>query len=228
MVPVAPTVTPSAAPGYPPTGYPPPAYPPAGYPPPGYPPPGAYPGWAAPPPPRWVFVEVNSDDPRVRIDRVIGNNRVPACYAPCRKVLDTGSVYVIEGDGVRATSQFVLPDDRDKVTLDVQAGSTARMAGGIILVGAGVASTYLGFLIWEVGKFSEFEASSSSNSGVRTGETMMLIGIPAALLGLYLTISTHTTVNSSTGSTFTQDTPHPRKRSWLALTPRLTPFGLEF
>ena len=91
----------------------------------------------------------------MRIDRVIGNSRVPACYAPCGKMLDTGSVYVIEGDGVRATSQFVLPDDRDKVTLDVQAGSSARVAGGVILLGAGVASAYLGFVVWELGKISE-------------------------------------------------------------------------
>jgi hypothetical protein len=226
MTPVAPTVRPYA----PPTGYPPPGYPPPGYPPAGYPPPGAYPGWGTPPPPRWVLVELNSDDPRVRIDRVVGNNRVPACYAPCGKMLDTGSVYVIGGDGVRATSQFVLPDDRDKVTLDVQAGSSARVAGGIILLGAGIASTYLGFLVWELGKISEIDSTttSSSSNGVRTGATMMLIGIPAAVIGLVLTITTHTTVSSSTGSTFTQETTRPGKRPWLAFTPRLTPFGLEF
>jgi hypothetical protein len=166
---------------------------------------------------------VNSDDPRVRVDRVIGSTRVPACYAPCRKMLDTGSVYVIGGDGVRATSQFVLPDDRDKVTLDVQAGSSARFAGGIILLGAGAAVAYIGLVVWELGKASEFNASSS-NGSVRAGETMMLVGLPAVLLGLYLTISTHTTVNSSTGSTFTQETPRPRHRPWIALTPR----GLEF
>jgi hypothetical protein len=224
MTPVAPTVRPYTPPaGYPPPGYPPAGYPPPGYPPAGYPPPGAYPVWGAPPPPRWVLVELNSDDPRVRIDRVIGNNRVPACYAPCGKMLDTGSVYVIGGDGVRATSQFVLPDDRDKVTLDVQAGSSARMAGGIILMGGGIASAYLGFLVWELGKISEFD-STSSNNGTRTGATMMLIGIPAAVLGLYLTITTHTTVNSSTGSTFTQEMTRPRKRPWIAFTAR----GLEF
>jgi hypothetical protein len=222
--PVAPEVRPYAVPASPPAGYPPPAYPLPGYPPPGYPPPGPYPGWGAPPPPRWVLVELNSDDPRARIDRVIGTNRVPACYAPCRKMLDTGSVYVIGGDGVRATSQFVLPDDRDKVTLDVKAGSSAQFAGGIILVGAGVAAAYLGFLVWELGKLSEIDSSSSSNNGVRTGETMMLVGVPAAILGLYLTVTTHTTVNSSTGATFTQETPRPRHRPWLALTAR----GLEF
>jgi hypothetical protein len=220
--PVAPEVRPYAVPASPPAGYPPPAYPLPGYPPPGYPPP--YPGWGAPPPPRWVLVELNSDDPRARIDRVIGTNRVPACYAPCRKMLDTGSVYVIGGDGVRATSQFVLPDDRDKVTLDVKAGSSAQFAGGIILVGAGVAAAYLGFLVWELGKLSEIDSSSSSNNGVRTGETMMLVGVPAAILGLYLTVTTHTAVNSSTGATFTQETPRPRHRPWLALTAR----GLEF
>ncbi len=164
----------------------------------------------------------------MRIDRVVGNNRVPACYAPCRKMLDTGSVYVIEGDGVRATSQFVLPDDRDKVTLDVQAGSSTRLAGGVIVLGAGVVIGYLGLFLWETGKLSVDPSSSSTPSDTaHTGETMMLIGLPAIILGLYLTISSHTSVTSSTGSTFTQETPSaPRSghRPWIALTPR----GLEF
>ena len=222
MVPVPPTVTPYA----PPQGEPAPSgYPPRGYPPPGYP--GAYPGWGAPPP-RWVFVDVRTDDPHVRIDRVVGNNRIPACYAPCRKMLDTGSVYVIAGDGVRTTSQFMLPDDRDKVSLDVQAGSTSRLAGGVILLGGGVAVAYLGFYVWELGKLGSIDSSSSnSSSAVHTGETMMLIGLPAIILGLYLTISARTSVTSSTGSTFTQEVPRaPRSghRPWIALTPR----GLEF
>ena len=52
-----------------------------------------------------------------------------------------------------------------------------------------------------------------------------MIGIPAALIGLYLTITTHTSVTSSTGSTFTQDDAAARaSRPWIALTPR----GLEF
>jgi hypothetical protein len=205
---------------------PPPGYPPPGYPPPGYPPPG-YPGWG-PPPPRWVFVDLNSDDPHVRIDRVVGNSRIPACYAPCRKMLDTGSVYVIEGEGVRATSQFALPDDRDKVSLDVRAGSSSRMAGGVILLAGGVGIAYLGFYVWELGKLGSIDGSSSSaDRSVHTGETMMLLGLPVAILGLYLTISSHTSVTSSTGSTFTQAVPRaprPGRRPWLALTPR----GLEF
>jgi len=218
MVPVAPTVTPYAPP--------PPGYPPPGYPPPGYPPPG-YPGWG-PPPPRWVFVDLNSDDPHVRIDRIVGNSRIPACYAPCRKMLDTGSVYVIAGDGVRATSQFALPDDRDKVALDVRAGSSSRLAGGVILLAGGVGFAYLGFYVWELGKIGSIDGSSSSaDRSAHTGETMMLISLPVAILGLYLTITSHTSVTSSTGSTFTQEVPRaprPGHRPWIALTPR----GLEF
>lgn len=230
--PVAPTVTPYAPPGSAPTpgsapapGYapppgnaPPPGYPPQGY----YPPPGA--GWGAPPAPRWVAVDVRSDDPRVRIDRVVGDSRVPVCSTPCRKMLDTGSIYVIEGDGVRATRQFVLPDDRNAVTLDVQAGSSARFATGVILVGAGVVVSYVGALVWEAGTLSDLGSSSHTNAA-RTGGTMVLVGVPAALIGLYLTVTTHTSVSSSTGATFTLDAPpQPRRRPWIALTPR----GLEF
>src|SRR4029077_1973154 len=87
-----------------------------------YAPPGgyAYPGappqaWGSPygvPGGRLVYVELRSDDPRTRIDRVVGGARVPACFAPCQKMLETNSLYVIEGDGICATSQFMLLGDR--------------------------------------------------------------------------------------------------------------------
>jgi hypothetical protein len=53
---------------------------------------------------------------------------------------------------------------------------------------------------------------------------MVVVGLAGSVLGLYLVLSSHTTVNSSTGSTFTRDTTRPRAWPMLALTPR----GLEF
>ena len=232
------------------SGYPPPAgAPPPGaaptpwgapdpnpypYPPPGAPPPGQ---WGAPPAlgaaapgygPRWVHVVMNSDDPRTRIDRVVaGGGILPVCFAPCDKMLDSGSLYVIEGDGVRATTRFVLPDDRDSVTLDVQAGSTARVAGGAILLGAGLLSAYIGALVWSAGSVNNadgFNTPGQGDSAVSVGRTMVVVGLGGAALGLYLALSSHTTVNSSTGSTFTRDTTRPRAWPLLALTPR----GLAF
>jgi hypothetical protein len=204
------------------------------YPPPGAPPPGQWgaqpaPGSAAPGyGPRWVHVVMNSDDPRTRIDQVIaGGGILPVCFAPCDKMLETNSLYIIEGDGVRATTRFMLPDDRDSVTLDVQAGSTARIAGGAILLGAGLVSAYIGALVWSAGSVSNsngFNSPGEGDSAVSVGRTMVVVGLGGAALGLYLALSSHTTVNSSTGSTFTRDTTRPRAWPFLALTPR----GLEF
>jgi hypothetical protein len=195
-----------------------------------------------PPPPRelppgapsgtgGVLVELHTDDPNTRIDRVVGNATTPVCFAPCRKRLDRNNLYVIEGDGLRSTSQFLLPDDHDQVTLDVHAGSSARLAGGVVLmIGGGIVS-YIGLLVWEVGTLSHGLASYSngdtrnSRSVADTGLVMMAIGIPATILGIYFAATTHTSVVSSSGATFTQDSPPPsRKRPLFALTPR----GLEF
>jgi hypothetical protein len=140
-------------------------------------------------------------------------------------MLDANSVYIIEGDGVRATSKFELPDNRDSVVLDVQAGSTARLAGGAILSGLGLVTAYIGLIVWEAGVVGNINPGSTNDGAraTRVGETMVLIGLPVALLGVYLAVTTHTTVTSSSGSTFTRETP---TRRWprLALTPR----GLEF
>ena len=197
-------------------------YPPA---PPGYPGAAWGPQFGPIPGARLVYVELRSDDPRVRIDRVVGGARVAVCFTPCRKMLETNSLYIIAGDGVRSTSQFMLPDDRNAVTLDVQAGSTARVAGGAVLIGAGIVSTYIGALLWEVGAFSQLSDNSTNRrtNATQVGETMVIVGIPAALVGLYLVVTSHTSVNSSTGSTFTR-APPPRHRFPIALTPR----GLEF
>ena len=234
----------AAPPSGPPTApwvapYPPP--PGGGYPYPGAPPPGGGYPYPGAPPPGWgppyggggrlVYVELTSDDPRTRIDRVVGGARVPACFAPCQKMLETNTLYVIEGDGIRSTSQFMLPDDRPSVRLDVQAGPTSRLAGGVVLMGLGIATLYIGAVVWEFGAVQNASANSFGSStdtrdnsrAVSIGKTMVIIGIPAALVGLYLAVTTRTSVNSSTGATFTR-APPPRRRLPIALTPR----GLEF
>jgi hypothetical protein len=146
-------------------------------------------------------------------------------------MLETNTLYVIGGEGIRSTSQFMLPDDRPSVRLDVQAGPTSRLAGGVVLMGLGIAVSYIGALVWEFGEVRDISANSfgsstdtsSNRRAITVGETMVVIGIPAALVGLYLAVTTHTSVVSSTGATFTR-APLPRRRLPIALTPR----GLEF
>lgn len=176
--------------------------------------------------PRSVYVELRADNPRVRIDRVLEGMTSPVCVAPCRTWLDAQSAYVITGDGVRSTSRFVLPDDRDAVTLDVRAGSTARLVVGTLLIGGGVATIYIGALVWEASALSGLPGGDPQRGDQlrRVGITMTAIGIPAALFGTYLALTSHTSVASSTGSTFTQAAPPRPKRPRVALTGR----GLEF
>ncbi|MGC9982291.1 MAG: hypothetical protein ABSF35_01555 [Polyangia bacterium] len=241
------------APGFPPAPDPWLQSPPAGVPGPtpaspgpavGMPVPPAYPspyqspaGWPyqAPMPnpygPGGVYVEVRTSSSNVRIDRVLApGSTMTVCFAPCRKILPRNSVYVITGDGVRSTSNFILPDDRDRIILDVKAGSTWQGLGGGVLVGLGVVVTYVGLGLLLVGTStgtdSDVYSTSSSKSGSLTtaGGVMLAGGILAGLLGLYLLSDSHTSVKSSTGAQFSGTPAPPRKRARFALTAR----GLEF
>ena len=175
-----------------------------------------------------VYVEVRTSSSNVRIDRVLApGSTMTVCFAPCRKILPRNSVYVITGDGVRSTSNFILPDDRDRVTLEVKAGSTWQGLGGGVLVGAGGLVAYFGLILLLAGTAAANDpygtGSTGSGSLKAAGGGMLAGGILAGLLGLYLLSDSHTTVKSSTGAQFSS-TPAPRKRARFALTPR----GLEF
>jgi hypothetical protein len=63
--------------------------------------------------------------------------------------------------------------------------------------------------------------SGQAHPGI--GLIMLAIGLPVGAIGLYVSSSAHTSVASSTGATFSDDHPSPRKRPLVALTPR----GLE-
>jgi len=175
--------------------------------------------------PATIYVDLEADNPNVRIDRMVGNLSVPVCLAPCRRPLPRDGIYVIQGDGVPATSRFQLPDDRQQVTLDVHAGSSGRRMAGATLIVAGVVAAYAGLLV--AGNLSNGSDTSSSD-GTR-GPSSWAVGLlggglVATFAGLYLCMTTHTTVVSSTGNTFTVAPAAPRKHSRFALTPR----GLEF
>lgn len=185
--------------------------------------------WGGTPPPPaaspTVYVDLKADNPNVRIDRMVGNSAVPVCLAPCRRPLPRDGVYVIQGAGVPATSHFQLPDDRQQVTLDVHAGSSSRRVVGATLIVVGVVGAYVGLL---ADTSSLGSSDTSSSGGVRgpSSWTLALLGggLVATLAGVYLCMTTHTTVVSSTGNTFTLEPAVPRKHSRFALTPR----GLEF
>lgn len=175
-----------------------------------------------------VFVEVKSASRPVRLDRVISPGMtVPVCVSPCRQVLPRNSVYVITGDGVRTTSQFVLPDDRNRVVLDVKPGSSGNVVFGAVAAGAGLVSMYVGLVFVAASEFKEAsysynERERDTGPGKTVGGVMLVGGLLAGIVGLYYLLSTKTEVTSSTGAHFSE-TPAP-KRSRLALTAR----GLAF
>ena len=236
---------PPAPPGAPPTAYPPPLAPP-GTPPTGYPPPPPVPApvpgqgaWTAQGPsevrpgPSGVYVELEADNPNTRIDRVVEGVTIPVCLAPCRRVLDRNNIYVIGGDGVRSTSHFALPDNHDRVTLRVKAGSSSQLAGGAALIAVGGAVGYAGLFLWELSLVSTSVANVNGNANMTAprgnaglGLGLMAVGLAVGAIGVYLALTARTTVSSSTGATFSETPPVRRKRPFFDLA--LTPRGIEF
>jgi hypothetical protein len=192
--------------------------------------PGAPAGYG-PPDGGFIRVDVKADGPGVRLDRVVGPGAtVPVCFAPCTRVLPRNNLYVIQGDGVRTTSQFLLPDDRPDVTLKVHAGSTARQTGGAALLVGGIVAAYVGLITTEVGlaaqTFNDGTQTSNRSTGTATaGAGILVVGIAAAIGGLVMVLGSSTRVDSSTGATFTNAEP-PRKRPRSAVA--VTANGLEF
>ena len=168
----------------------------------------------------------------MRIDRYVdGVGQFPVCLAPCRKLLRTDDVYIIDGEGVRTTSRFQLPTDRGSVLLDVKAGSSSKSGTGALFIGLGGALAYVGLIVLEASTVSSAAdnlngtPSSSSQSGQLIGIGLGIGGIALGITGIMMMSSSHTTVVSSTGSVFTENArPVSRRRHAVALTPR----GLEF
>jgi len=192
---------------------------------------GAYPQVGYPPPDGgFVRLDLRADAAGVRLDRVVGQGAtIPVCFAPCSRLVARNDVYVIQGDGVRTTSQFQLPDDRSEVTLDVHAGSTLRLGGGAaLLLGGGIVG-YVGMITTELGlatgSFADSTGTRTRSNGVTTvGLGLMGVGAAALIGGIYLVLTSSTKVTSSTGATFTkQDRPRPRHP-----TVAVTSTGLEF
>jgi len=179
-----------------------------------------------------ITVDLRADNNNVGISRTFGGQTIPICSAPCRRTLDRNQTYVIEGPGVRPTSQFILPDDRDQVTLTVEAGSRSRFATGVALLVGGGATAYIGLILAEMGLASSALSSIDSNNSqdnrgntlTTVGLVMVGVGLPAMVYGIYTAVTTHTTVTSSTGAHFTEHRAVPQKRPRFALTAR----GIEF
>jgi hypothetical protein len=166
-----------------------------------------------------VYVEVNADDPRVRIDVIdeSGTSR-PVCLAPCRQMLDRRLIYVIEGDGISPTSRFVLPDDQSSVTLKVRAGTHVARAVGVTLLALGYGAEIVGYVA--IG-----DPGLRNSPPPRWVAPVELAGLVAMIGGgLAVLLNGQTRVSSSSGRTFSAAPERRHKPPAFALTPR----GLEF
>jgi hypothetical protein len=147
-------------------------------------------------------VELRADDPRVRIERLVGEGQTqPICSAPCRQPLDPRALYVIGGDGIPATRPFALPDDQQQLILSVRPGSRAKQIGGGVLLGVGATATVLGFLLAP----GDPPSQSSDRMGSVNGWPIVVgvTGIAVGLVGAYLLLwSGQTRVESSSGRSF--------------------------
>lgn len=181
----------------------------------------------APPvsPGKTIYVEVQADDPNVRIDRVIARGETtPVCQAPCRQPLQRDDLYVIQGDGVRRTSQFQLPSIDPAVKFTVHAGSATQARVGGILAAVGAVPAGVGYFLW-ASSLKTPNSPGGSETQTHVGAAMLGAGLVTCIVGALMWAGSDTTVHSSTGATFSQDAPPPaRKRPAFALTPR----GLVF
>jgi hypothetical protein len=178
--------------------------------------------------PGGVEVQLHTDAPDVRIDRIVDGVAVPACVAPCGRVLPRDGVYVIDGPGVPRTQPFTLSASSGaRTTLDVRAGSNLRhqvgvgaiAVGGVAFLGGAAALAVVGF--HDLATLGE-DVPRDPWPGRLTA--VMLGGVPVFVVGLVLALSSSTVVTTGNGVTFSLG-PSGRPRAWkLALTPR----GLEF
>ena len=170
-----------------------------------------------------VFVELRTDDSRVRIERVMSNgSTVPICLAPCRQTLDHRATYVIGGVGLVPTSQFMLPQQRQDVVLTVKPGSWAYQGAGLTLLALGLAAMVVGYM-GTGDRPEEPDPMARTKNGSGWWLAVGLGGMGVGALGALMFMGSRTQVQSNTGSAFS-GSPPARPRTGLALTAR----GLEF
>jgi hypothetical protein len=171
-----------------------------------------------------VFVELRTDDSRVRIERVMSNgSTVPVCLAPCRQTLDRRATYLIGGVGLVPTSRFMLPQQRQDVVLTVRPGSWARQGAGLTLLALGAVAAVVGFMITPHGRAEPDPMAPMKSGGSAWGPVLGLGGMGVGAVGALMFAESRTQVQSNTGSAFS-GSPPARARTGLALTAR----GLEF
>ena len=149
---------------------------------------------AAPP---GVEVEITTDRPSVVLQRTDVEQTV--CVAPCNRWLTRDALYRISGEGVHATGPFRLPDEGERVTLIVQAGSSWRYGTGWALTGAAGVSLSAAAVIlfatsWGAIDANTPEADADIGRWKPRGEALLAGGLALAAGGVYLLVTSETHV----------------------------------
>jgi hypothetical protein len=147
-----------------------------------------------------IQVHLKADSAAVRIEHHTESGAwVPICSAPCSRMLFRSDQYVIGGFGVPSSRIFVLPDDRQEVTLTVRAGSSPVHLIGGAAVAAGAIATVIGL---GVGYYALPDSSGPSERDKTIGRYWISGGLGAIVLGIVFLNTWHTNVMSSSGIQF--------------------------
>jgi hypothetical protein len=173
-----------------------------------------------------VYVNIRSANPNLRLYRIIGGAPSAVCAGSCRQRLDAHASYMIQGDGIRPTPTFRLPDSQQQVTLDVNTGSARWYKGGIALIVVGGAVSFADYIVATLlVPYNTETPSAASSAPSRTTIAIQASALAIAGIGLCLLLANHTTtVRSDEGETISAVPTTPRQHRRV----RLTMHGLEF
>jgi hypothetical protein len=173
-----------------------------------------------------VYVNIRSANPNLRLYRIIGGAPSAVCAGPCRQRLDAHASYMIQGDGIRPTPPFRLPDSQQPVTLDVNTGSAGWYKAGIALIVVGGAVSFADYIVAQLlVPYNTETPPSASSAPSRTTIAIQASALAIAGIGLCLLLATHTTtVKNDEGETISAVPTTPRQHQRV----RLTMHGLEF
>jgi hypothetical protein len=133
-----------------------------------------------------------SDDERVELyRRPQGLAEVFVCRTPCGATVQfhPSDQFVLTGPGIRNTAPFLLKPREEDLTLHVSAGSTATLALGGVLFGAGTVTTMVAGMAYAIRTmfgdvFCEDPQCAARNANNRnTALAITLTGVAAALAG---------------------------------------------
>lgn len=109
----------------------------------------------------------------------------PVCVAPCRVELDRYSAYRVRSENaINGTMPFTLPQGRDAIQMNVDAGDLRAHRAGQGLIAAGTAAVIVGvsILVASTSFRNEDDARLAGYITGGAGIVALGVGIPLALL----------------------------------------------